>query len=121
MFENPIARVQQRIVEVIQEEVQKWVKDLMKDAFNPAAVMQFLKGMGIDMSGLPGMVGQQPGFDAYAILGLDKSASDEEVRKRYHELLHHLHPDTAGMEGTSFLLQMVMAAYEMIKRDRGWQ
>jgi len=54
------------------------------------------------------------------VLGLDKSATDEDIKKRYHELLKKLHPDTAGVEGTSFLLQMVMAAYEIIKRERGW-
>ena len=43
------------------------------------------------------------------------------MKKRYRELLRKLHPDTSGTPGTSFLLQMVMAAYEMIKRERGWQ
>ena len=54
-------------------------------------------------------------------MGLDKSASEEEVKKRYRELLRKLHPDTAGVEGTAFLLQMVLAAYEMIRQERGWQ
>jgi preprotein translocase subunit Sec63 len=67
------------------------------------------------------MVGQQPGFDPYQVLGLDKSASDEAIKKRYRELLQHLHPDTAGREGTSFLLQMVLAAYKLIEVQRGWQ
>ena len=43
------------------------------------------------------------------------------MKKRYRELLRKLHPDTSGTPGTGFLLQMVMAAYEMIKRERGWQ
>ena len=65
--------------------------------------------------------GQQPGLDPYRVIGLDKSASDEEVKKRYRELLRKLQPDTSGTPGTSFLLQMVMAAFEIIKRERGWQ
>jgi len=79
--------------------------------------------MGIDLSGLSGMMSQSKvaGFDPYQIMGLDKSASDEEIKKRYHELLKRLHPDTAGIEGTSFLLQLVLTAYELIKRERGWQ
>ena len=121
MFENPIARVQQRILEVIQEEIKRWVADLMRQTFHPEEVMQFLRGVGIDISQLRSVVGQQPGIDPYAVLGLDKGASDEEIKHRYRELLHYLHPDTAGMEGTSFMLQMVMAAYEIIKRERGWQ
>ena len=116
-MENPIVRM----VEVIQQEIQHWMANLLKDALNPDMMMQFLRTMGIDMSQLPGMVGRQPGFDPYKVLGLEKEASDEEVKKRYRELLHKLHPDTAGMEGTSFLLRMVMTAYEMIKKRRGWK
>jgi len=59
-------------------------------------------------------------FHTYQALGLERSASDEEIKKRYRILLHKLHPDTAGVEGTAFLLQMVLVAYEMIKEERGW-
>jgi len=76
--------------------------------------------MGIDLSRIPGLVGQQGGFDAYRILGLEKTATDEEVKKRYRELLMKLHPDTAGVSGTDFLLQMMIAAYQQIARERGW-
>jgi len=55
------------------------------------------------------------------VLGLDKTAGDDEIKKRYRELLRKLHPDTSGTPGTSFLLQMVIAAFEIIKRERGWQ
>ena len=105
-----------------QEEMGKWTQDLLKDAFDPGKMMDFIRSMGIDMSQLlPGMVGQQPGFDPYRILGLEKSASDEEVKKRYRILVHRLHPDTAGFEGTTFLLQMVLVAYNTIETERGWQ
>ena len=79
-----------------------------------------MAGMGIDLSRIPGLVGQQGGFDAYRILGLEKTATDEEVKKRYRELLMKLHPDTAGVSGTDFLLQMMIAAYQQIARERGW-
>lgn len=118
-MQNPIARIQKRIMEVIQQELQRWVLHALKGQFSPEKMMQFMKSMGIDMSQLPGMMGQ-PGFDPYRVLGLDKSASDEEIKRRYNELLHKLHPDTAGVQGTEFLFQMVMAAYELIKRERGW-
>ncbi len=120
-YENPMLRIQQRWLEVFIEEWQRWLNAVLADAFNPAVLMQFMKSMDIDMSQLAGMVGQlQMGFDPYRILGLDKSASDEEVKKRYHELLRKLHPDTAGVEGTVFLLQMVLAAFELIKKERNW-
>jgi len=128
MTDDRVTRIQQRILgvqqemlKVITEEIQSLVNDLLKDALNPRKLMDYIRSMGVDMSQLPGMMGQQPGLDPYQILGLDKSASDEEIKKRYRELLHKLHPDTAGVEGTSFLLQMVMAAHEMIRKMRGWQ
>ena len=59
-------------------------------------------------------------FDPYRILGLDKSATDEEVKSRYREFLKKLHPDTAGVRGTEFLLQVVHTAYAQISKERGW-
>ena len=65
-------------------------------------------------------MGGQPGLDAYRVLGLDGSASDEEVKSRYRRLLHKLHPDTAGVAGTECLLGMVTAAYQRISEEREW-
>jgi len=95
--------------------------ELMKGAFDPAKLAEMMKKMGIDMSQLSGMMGQVPGFDPYQVLGLDKSASDDEVKHRYRELVNKLHPDKSGTQGTNFLFQMVMGAFELIKRERGWQ
>lgn len=102
----------QRIFAVIQEEMQGWMNDRLAG---------LLKSLGIEASQLPGTASGQTTFNPYATLGLDKTASDEEIKKRYRELLRKLHPDTAGVEGTAFLFQMVLAAYEMIKQERGWQ
>ena len=121
MPDNPLIRVSYRWLEVLQEELQAWVEAVLKDAFNPAVMAEIMAGIGIDMSRLEAMIGKQPGFDPYRVLCLDRSASDDEVKRRYHELIHKLHPDKSGTPGTSFLLQMVMAAYEIIKKERGWQ
>ena len=112
---------QERILKFICEEVQGWMDALYRDAFNPEAFMRFVAGMGIDLSRIPNLVGKQEGFDPYRILNLDRSASDEDVKKRYRELLIKLHPDTAGVRGTDFLLQMIIAAYQQIAKERGWQ
>jgi len=114
-----ISRIYQRWMKALFEEMQGWAKNLSQEAMDPAKFMEFMKQMGVDLSSLAGMVGSKSSVDHYQILGLDKSASDEEIKKRYRDLLYKLHPDTAGIKGTSFLLQMIMAAYEVIKRERG--
>lgn len=119
-MESPLIRIHKRVLEVIQQEIQHLMDNLLKDAFDPAKLMRLIKSIGIDMSQLPGLVGQQPGFDPYQILGLDKSASDEEVKKRYGEMMMKIHPDRAGKEMT-FLAAMVNVAYELIEKERKWK
>ena len=116
-----LQQMQERILTVIREQVQQWLDDLMADAFNPNSFLRFVTNLGIDLSGIPGMVGKENGFNPYRLLGLERTASDEEVKKRYREFLMKLHPDTAGIQGTDFLLQMVMAAYQQIAEERRWQ
>jgi DnaJ-domain-containing protein 1 len=58
--------------------------------------------------------------DAYAILDLERTASDEEVKHRYREILMRIHPDIAKKKGTGFLTQLVVEAYNQIGRERGW-
>jgi len=102
------------------EELQGLVNDIMRGMLDPSKILAFVQSMGIDPSKLPGMMSQQPGFDPYRILGLEKSASDEEVKKRYRERVRQFHPDTAG-PGMEFHLQCTLAAYELIKKEREWQ
>jgi len=114
-------REQERILAEMRDNVQGWMDDLLRDAFNPESFLRYVAGMGIDLSQVPNLVGRGDGFDPYRVLGLEKTATNEAVKKRYRELLIKLHPDTSGTEGTSFLLQMVLAAYEMIRVERKWQ
>lgn len=116
-----LQQMQERILTIIQKQVQQWLDDLVADAFSPESFLRFITNLGIDLSQIPGMVGKESGFDPYRLLGLERTASDEEVKKRYREFLMKLHPDTAGIQGTDFLLQMVMAAYQQIAEERRWQ
>ncbi|ACZ61383.1 J domain-containing protein [Dehalococcoides mccartyi] len=59
--------------------------------------------------------------DPYRVIGLDKTSADDQVKKRYRDLMVKLHPDTAGVKGTEFLFQLVMAAYQQISKERGWR
>ena len=112
-------REQERILGEMRDNVLGWMDALLRDAFNPEAFLRYAAGMGIDLSQVPDLVGRNNG-DPYRVLGLDKTATDEEVKKRYRDLLIKLHPDTAGVRGTDFLLQMMIAAYQQIARERGW-
>ncbi|MFC1908909.1 J domain-containing protein [Chloroflexota bacterium] len=113
-------REQERILGEMRDNVLGWMDDLLRDAFNPEAFLRYAAGLGIDLSQVPNLVGRNDGFDPYRVLGLEKSATDEEVKKRYRQLLLKLHPDTAGVRGTDFLLQMMIAAYQQIAKERRW-
>ncbi len=115
-----LLRKQDRVMKVICEEVLGWMDALLRNAFDPDTFLRFITGMGVDLSQIPNLVGQPGGFEPYRVLGLEKTATDNEVKKRYRELLVKLHPDTAGVKGTDFLLQMMIAAYRQIEKERGW-
>lgn len=106
----------QELLGDLQRYTGRQMEEALKGVLDPSILRHFFKGGGFDASALAG----QSGFDPYRILGLEKTASDEEVKKRYRERLRQFHPDTAG-PGMEFHLQAVMAAYELIKRKRGWQ
>ena len=114
-------REQERILGEMRANVLGWMDALLRDAFNSESFLRYVAGMGIDLSQVPNLVGRRDGFDPYRVLGLEKTATNEEVKKRYREMLIKLHPDTAGVRGTDFLLQMMIAAYQQIAKERGWQ
>jgi DnaJ-domain-containing protein 1 len=113
-------RLLQGWIEVLQREIRCWMDDVLKDTLNPDLLQHFFNNLGIDMSKVFGMIGKQPGIDPYAVLGLTKNATDQEIKTRYRDLIKKLHPDVSGSEGTVFLFRMVLAAFEMIKKERGW-
>jgi DnaJ-domain-containing protein 1 len=129
-MENPFARIMRRgleaMAEAMQEELGRMSEQLVHGVLTPdmlASVMSMMQeAMGtisFDMGKMPDMMGQQPGIDPYRVLGLERSASDEEVKKRYRDLVHVLHPDKSGTPGTATFFQMVNAAYEAIRKARG--
>jgi DnaJ like chaperone protein len=62
---------------------------------------------------------------AYKILEIDKSATDEEVKKAYRKMAVKYHPDKVAYLGEDFKkaanekFQKVNEAYEKIKKERG--
>lgn len=65
--------------------------------------------------------------DAYAVLGVDKTATDTEVKKAYRRLMNQHHPDKLVSKGLPEEMmeiakektQEIKAAYEDIKQSRG--
>jgi DnaJ like chaperone protein len=65
--------------------------------------------------------------DPYHVLGIDRSASDAEIKAAYRKLIRELHPDRLVAQGLpqEFLdvatarMAAVNAAYERVARDRG--
>ena len=62
---------------------------------------------------------------AYKILGIEPSATDEEVKKAYREMAKKNHPDLVSSLGDEVRqaaekkFQEINAAYEAIKKQRG--
>ena len=123
-MDNDIVRLlreQERILGEMRSNVHRWMDEMLRAAFDQESFLRYAGSLGVDPSQVPKLPGQRDGLDPYRVLGLEKTATDEEVKKRYRELLVKLHPDTAGVRGTDFLLQIMIAAYQQIARERRWQ
>lgn len=120
MGEDKLYKIPLHMMEVMLEDMHGWMNDLLKGTLDPEKIMGFIEAMGFNVSQFSGSMQNQTGLNPYQVLGLDKSASDEQIKHRYRELLHKLHPDTAGARGTEFLFTLVMAAYKQISKERGW-
>lgn len=94
----------------------QWFEYLLTATFDD----DVMRGLA-DMLRTGNMPPNRAGLDPYRVLGLDKSVTDDDIKKRYRDLLKKLHPDTAGVKGTEFLLQVLNTAYEQIARERGWR
>ena len=73
-----------------------------------------------------GAVAAQPSEDSYAVLGLKRSATGDEIRVRWKQLVREHHPDVLASQGASVAriklasdkVAKINAAYDSIKRER---
>ena len=99
----------------LQAATTEWLSQMLQEIVNDPVIKQFwfAASMGNQSHG-------DTNAGPYRILGLEMSATDDHVKKRHRELAVKLHPDTAGIEGTGFLFQLVEVAYQQISRERRW-
>lgn len=88
-----------------------------------ASIAGFMGINGKDFESIKSMFVQETD-SAYKILEIDKSATDEEVKKAYRKMAVKYHPDKVGHLGEDFQnaakekFQKVNQAYEKIKKER---
>jgi molecular chaperone DnaJ len=54
--------------------------------------------------------------DYYEVLGIDKKASKDDIKKAFHKLAHKLHPDKSGGDADKF--KEVSEAYSILSDDK---
>jgi molecular chaperone DnaJ len=64
-------------------------------------------------------------MNPFEVLGLEKAASFDEIKKRFYQLARHLHPDTANDESELIEKQekfaQITQAYNMLKNNSTFQ
>ena len=105
-MKHPLNSILDEITKDFQEGLTQYVQEIMSKSIDPSKL---------------GRLAAQPSFDHYAVLGLTRDCSDDEVKRRFRELARILHPDTSRCQGTEFLFMLVNMSYEQIARDRGWR
>lgn len=87
-------------------------------------IAQLLRIPMVDFKSVQGMFSKNIDSD-YEVLGIEKTATDDEVKKAYRQMAVRYHPDKVAslgeeyQKGTKEKFQKIQEAYENIKKNRG--
>ncbi len=109
-------KTQQEMADAANAVLSQWLNQLLRGIADDPLLSQFRTG-----TKMGNQERQRPIVDPYQVLGLEKTATNDQVKKRYRDLARYYHPDTATVKGTKFSFIQLQAAYEMIIRERGWR
>lgn len=115
-----LLREQERILGEMRDKAKNCMDDLLRDALNQESFLRYIASLGIDLSQILNLVERPDESNPYKLLGLEKTATDVEVKKRYREMLFRFHPDTAEVQGTGQICQKITEAYQQIAKERRW-
>lgn len=124
MKEHPLNKTVEEVIKDLRSGIeaatlhlQQGMQEYLTNIIDLPSLLKMVQKMGIaNLMGI--QAAPMPGLDYYQILGLNKTASNDEVKQRYLEIMNKLHPDKAGDKMT-FLATLVNTAYGMIKKERG--
>jgi DnaJ-class molecular chaperone len=113
-MEDQLEEAQRKMREATDTMMSDWLNQMWETMRNDPVISALWSTIHTGSDSAPRSV-----LDPYWVIDLEKSATDEQIKKRYRGLAMKLHTDTAGIEGTKSLFKLVTAAYQQISRERG--
>ena len=115
-MEERLRRSQREVTDAANAVMSQWLSQLLRGIVDDPLMSQLWSAIKMGNRERPQFV-----VDPYRVLGLEKTATDDQVKRRYRELARCFHPDTATVQGTGFFFLQVQAAYEAIRQEREWR